>query len=119
VCAIFFLFVCFLSGSFHSSTSMSSSPSALDRDQNQTAWRDNDEQAIGPSSLAPINGNDDHHNIPAQDPEHPVDYPRGSSVGDTSIPPKPDLEPPVFREKQVKVLRFSLFCILCPFFVFR
>ncbi|KAE9395904.1 RNA-binding domain-containing protein [Gymnopus androsaceus JB14] len=37
---------------------------------------------------------DDHHNPPAQDPENSVDYPRGSSAGDASIPPKPDLEPP-------------------------
>lgn len=100
---------------------MSSSPSAVDGDQNQTVWRENDEQAMGPNSLDPANGSDDHHNPPAQDPENSVDYPRGSSAGDASIPPKPDLEPPVFREKQVKVLRSSLFCStlsICTFFVF-
>lgn len=94
---------------------MSSQPSAvLDGDQSQNIWRESDEQAMVPSSLDPVNGNDDRHNLPVQDSENPVDYLRGSSAGDASIPPKPDLEPPVFREKQVKVLRSSLFRIPCP-----
>ncbi len=93
---------------------MSTSPSpsaALNGEQKQAVWRENGEQEIGLNNSEPVNG-DDHHILPAQDPENPVDYARGSSVGDASIPPKPDLEPPVFREKQVKVLRSSLLTTL-------
>ncbi|KAF9066072.1 hypothetical protein BDP27DRAFT_1331161 [Rhodocollybia butyracea] len=82
---------------------MSSPSAALDGDQNQTSWREKDEHAMGPNGGGgsdPINGGDNHRKLPAQDSEN-IDYPRGSSV-DASIPPKPDLEPPSYREKQVK-----------------
>lgn len=86
---------------------MSVPPSpVLDGEQKQDAY----EQATGPDdsgSLDAMNSGDDHHKLPGPDNENPVDYSRGSNIS-ASIPPKPDVEPPVLREKQVKVLRSSL-----------
>ncbi|KIK71389.1 hypothetical protein GYMLUDRAFT_52476 [Collybiopsis luxurians FD-317 M1] len=89
---------------------MSASPTAtLDGDQNQTAWREKDEQKMGSST---VNGGDDHHTVPAQDTENTADFSRSASVGDASIPPKPDLESS-YREKQVKQLATLAFLEPC------
>ncbi|KAJ3801155.1 hypothetical protein GGU11DRAFT_770573 [Lentinula aff. detonsa] len=69
-----------------------------DTDQNQTPWRETGERAMNSNDSGDLdiaNGSDNHHK--AQNIKSTVDYPIGAS-----IPAKPDVEPPVLHEKQVK-----------------
>ncbi|KAJ6575531.1 hypothetical protein B0H10DRAFT_2168546 [Mycena sp. CBHHK59/15] len=75
---------------------MAASPSAADEGQDN--WGPADDAAMGPRrSAEPSNGDPLPVDDRGQDPNDPVDYPRGSSVGSVSVNKGDN-----FREKQVK-----------------
>jgi hypothetical protein len=85
---------------------MAASPSAADEGQDN--WGPSDDAAMGPRRSAEPSNEPLPVDDRGQDPNDPVDYARGSSVGTVS-----GNKGDQYREKQVKVLiRSFLACLL-------